>query len=353
MAQWDMSILTYQYRIKDSTARTHLLRMAWAVNRVWNYCNEVSMLAWRRDRRWLSYHDLRVLTKGTSHDLGLSSQTIQSVCMEYAIRRRQFHQRCLSWRSRKRSLGWIPFPNQAISLRGDAVRFGGRIFRLWLSRPVEGTIKAGSFTQDARGRWSINLQCEVADRTAPLGDAEVGIDLGLSQQITCSDGMVYSRANLTRQYEDALALAQRAGKKKRIKALHAKIGNTRKDWTHKVTTAITRRARFIAVGDVSSAKLVKTRFAKSTYDAGWGMCRRQLHYKAIRLAGVCVPVSEMFSTVTCSVCLHRMGPSGLGHLLVREWTCGACGVLHDRDINAAHNILRLGRQTPIKGIPRL
>lgn len=348
-----MSVITFQYRVKDSTSRSHLLRMAWAVNRVWNYCNEVSILAWRRDRRWLSYHDLRVLTKGTSPDLGLSSQTIQSVCMEYAIRRRQFRKRRLSWRSRKRSLGWIPFPNQAIHLRGDEVRFGGRMFRLWLSRPVEGTIKAGSFTQDARGRWYINLQCEVADRTDPLGEAEIGIDLGLSQQIACSDGVVYSRANLTRQYEDTLALAQRAGKKKRVKALHAKIGNARKDWTHKVTTAIARRARFIAVGDVSSMKLAKTPFAKSTYDAGWGMCRHQLHYKAIRLAGICVPVSETFSTVTCSVCLQRTGPSGLGHLLVREWSCTACGVVHNRDVNAAQNILRAGRCTPIKGIPRL
>jgi transposase len=348
-----MSVITFQYRIKDSTSSKHLTRMAYAVHTVWNYCNEVSLLAWRRDKRWLSYHDLRILTKGTSHDLRLSSQTIQSVCMEYAIRRRQFRKRRLSWRSRKRSLGWIPFPNQAISIEEDAVRFGGRIFRLWLSRPVQGVLKAGSFTQDARDRWYVNLQCEVTDRTDPLGDGEIGIDLGLSQQIVCSDGVVYSRANLTRQYEDALAMAQRAGKKKRIKALHAKIGNSRKDWTHKVTTAIARRARFIAVGDVSSVKLAKTRFAKSTYDAGWGRVRQQLHYKAIRLAGVCVPVSEMFSSVTCSVCLQRTGPSGLGALEVRVWTCSACGILHDRDINSAHNHLRAGRCTPLKGIPRL
>ena len=303
-----MSVITFQYRIKDSTARTHLTRMAYAVHTVWNYCNEVSMLAWRRERRWLSYHDLRVLTKGTSHDLGLFSQTIQSVCMEYALRRRQFRKRRLRWRSRKRSLGWIPFPNQAISIRGDAVRFGGRLLCLWLSRPIAGTVQAGSFTQDARGRWYVNLQCKVTDRTEPLGEAEIGIDLGLSQQMACSDGVVYSRENLTRQYEAKLAMAQQAGKKKRVKALHAKIGNTRKDWTHKATTDIARRARFIAVGDISSTKLVKTRFAKATYDAGWGMCRHQLHYKAIRLAGVCVPVSEMFSTVTCSVCLQRTGP---------------------------------------------
>jgi transposase len=273
--------------------------------------------------------------------------------MEYAIRRRQFRKRRLSWRSRKRSLGWIPFPNQALRLQGDNVRFGGRVFRLWLSRPVDGMVKAGSFTQDARGRWYINLHCDVADRTDPLGEAEIGIGLGLAQQIACSDGVVYSRENLTRQYENALALAQRAGKKKRGKALHATIANARKDWTHKATTDIARRARFIAVGDVSRTKLAQTPFAKSTYDAGWGLCRHQLTYKAIRLAGVCVPVSETFSTVTCSVCLHRTGPSGLGNLLVREWTCAHCRSVLHQDVNAARNILRAGRCTPIKGIPRL
>jgi transposase len=348
-----MSVLTYQYRIKDSTARTHLVRMAYAVHTVWNYCNEVSMLAWRRDRRWLSAYDLHALVAGTSKALGLSSDSIQQICTEYVIRRRQFKKRRLKWRSRKHSLGWVPFKARYIRLEGDTLTYCGHTFRLWLSRPLEGTIKTGSFTQDARGRWYVNLQCEVADRTEPLGDGEIGIDLGLTNHIACSDGPKYSRENLTRQYEDELAMAQRAKKKRRVKALHAKIANVRKDWTHKRTTAIARRARFIVVGDVSSAQLARTPFAKSTYDAAWGIARHQLHYKAIRLAGVCVPGREAFSSVTCSVCLKRTGPSGLSALGVRAWTCSACGVSHDRDINAAHNILRLGRQTPIKGIPVL
>jgi transposase len=346
-------ILTYQYRLKDSTSAKHLTRMAWAVNTVWNYCNEVSLLAWRRDRHWLSAYDLHALVVGTSKDLGLPAQAIQHVCTEYVTRRRQYKKCRLAWRSCKRSLGWIPFPNQAIRMTGDTVRFGGHTLRLWLSRPITGTIKAGSFSQDARGRWYINLQCEVAERTAPLGQADIGVDLGLRDQIACSDGVVYTRDNLTSRYEDELALAQRARKKRRVTALHAKIKNARKDWTHKVTTAIARRARFIAIGDVSSVKLAKTRFAKSTYDAGWGLCRQQLTYKAIRLAGVCVPVNEMFSSVTCSVCFARSGPSGLRSLGVRVWTCSACGISHHRDINAAHNHLRTGRGTPLKGIPWL
>ena len=148
-------------------------------------------------------------------------------------------------------------------------------------------------------------------------------------------------------------MAQRANKKTYTKTIQAKIANTRMDWTHKATTAIVQRAKLIVIGDVSSMKLIKTRFAKSTYDAAWGIARSQLHYKAKRLAGVCVEGNEMFSSVTCSDCGIRSGPSGLCALGVREWCCSACGVLHHRDVNAAQNILRTGRGTPIKGIPAL
>ena len=346
-----MSTLTYKYRIKDSTHRKHLTRMGWAANRVWNYCNEVSMFALRRDKRWLSAYDLNKLTAGCSKALGLHAQTIQAICEEYVKQRRQHRKRRLSWRSRKRSLGWIPFKASAIKLIEDALTYLGRIFRLWLSRPLAGPVKTGCFSQDARGRWYICLQCDVPDDSQlNLTLDPIGIDLGLQDQIACSDGITYSRENLTRHYEDDLAMAQRAGKQKRTAAIHAKIKNARRDWTHKATTAIVKRSPFLYLGDVSSTQLAQTRFAKSTYDAGWGMTRAQLTYKANRLAGFCALTREHFSSVTCSGCLERTGPSGLSGLEVRVWTCSACGSVHDRDTNAALNILRTGRRTPIKGI---
>lgn len=347
-----MSVLTYKYRIKDSTSGMSLRKMAGAINYVWNYCQEVSLLAFRRNKTFLTAYDLHKLTAGTSKDLGLSADTIQQVCTEYVTRRRQFRKIKLKWRSRKRSLGWIPFKAAYIKLTGDTVTYCGHRFRLWLSRPVEGTVKTGSFTQDARGRWYVNLQCEVADALEPVGHLELGIDLGLTNQIACSDGIVYQRPNITRQHEVALACAQRAGKKKRAKAIQARIANTRADWTHKATTAIARRAKVIVIGDVSSAKLIKTPFAKSTLDASWHAIRHQLTYKANRLAGVCVSGPEPFSSVTCSNCGTRSGPSGLRALGVRAWVCTHCGSVHDRDVNAAVNILafRAGRCTPTKGI---
>ncbi len=100
-----MSMLTYRYRIKDSTSGTHLARMASAINYVWNYCNEVSLLAFRSDKTFLTAYDLHTLTAGTSKDLRLSADTIQQVCTEYVTRRRQSKKITLKWRSWRRSLG--------------------------------------------------------------------------------------------------------------------------------------------------------------------------------------------------------------------------------------------------------
>jgi putative transposase len=347
-------MLTFQYRIKDATKGKHLRRLGWACNTVWNFCNEVSMLALRRDHRFLTAIDLINLTAGSSTELGLHSDTISEICREYVAKRQASHKRRLKWRSKKRSLGWVPFKLRFLKRHDDSLTYLKRRYRFWASRPIEGTPKAGSFTQDARGRWYVNIQCAVDDPGLPTGETDIGIDLGLTNQLWCSDmDEPYSRENLTRAHEDALAMAQRAGKKKRVKAIHAKIANCRKDWAHKTTTQIVKRATLIAVGNVSSLKMTKTRMAKSVLDAGWGQLRACLGYKAKRLGVIYGEVNESGSSVTCSVCLSKTGPSGLSALGVRVWTCPQCGSQHQRDRNAAHNILRVGRDTLLRGIPRL
>lgn len=90
--------------------------------------------------------------------------------------------------------------------------------------------------------------------------------------------------------------------------------------------------------------------AKSVSDASWADFKTMLAYKAIALGVDFKEVNESFSTVTCSSCLKRTGPSGLSGLGVREWACSACGSIHERDVNAATNILRIGHDTLIKGV---
>ncbi len=322
--------------------------MAGSVNFVWNYCNQTGIEYLDKQGKWLSAYDIQNLTKGCGKDLGINSQTVQAVGAMYALRRSQFRKRKLSWRSKERSLGWIPFNGQTVTVESDRIIYKQKAFRFWASQEINGLVKSGQFTQDSRGHWYVCITCEVPKVDPVKSGGSVGIDLGLKTIATLSDGIRLNRANITRTYADRLAMAQRARKKRRFKSIHAKIKNTRKDWNHKETTKIINRYDSIYVGNVSPSKLKKTRMAKSVSDAGWADFKRMLAYKAIALGVQYNEVNEMFSSVTCSACFERTGPSGLSALGVREWIC-KCGAYHDRDVNAAKNILRIGRDTPIKG----
>jgi transposase len=179
-------VLTYRYRIKDATAGRHLEQQARAVNRVWNYCGEIQEAARRHNKRWPSGFDLIKLTSGSSKLLGLHSYTVQAVCKQFAISR-DVHRKRPRWRGKK-SLGWIPFQAaRAIRWEGEAVIFLKRRYRLWLSRPLDGELRCGSFAEDARGRWYLNLQVEVPE-DREHGAGEVGIDLGLKSLAALSTG---------------------------------------------------------------------------------------------------------------------------------------------------------------------
>ena len=322
--------------------------MSQSVNFVWNYCNQTSVEYVNKKDKWLSAFDLFYLTRGCSKDLSLNAQSIQAVAKEYVDKRKQSYKIKLKWRSSKRSLGWIPLNRQSFRVCGDSVLYNKFEFRFWKSRKIEGKIKSGSFNQDAKGNWYINIFCEVEYKQKHKSGGSIGIDMGLKTIATLSNGTTLDRENITTKYASKLAMAQRAGKKKQTRSIHAKIKNVRNDWNHKTTTKLINQFDTIYVGNVSSSKLIKTRMAKSVSDASWADFKSMLAYKAIALGVEYKEVNESYSTVTCSTCFERTGPSGLSALGVREWTC-KCGAFHNRDVNAAQNILRFGHESPIKG----
>lgn len=337
-------IITYKYRIKDSSS-AWLSKAAHSVNFVWNYCNETSFEAIRNRSKFLSGYDLQSLTGGSSKELNLNSATIQMVGHEYAARRKQFKKNKLKWRSRK-SLGWIPIRHDSFRLAENKITYNKHTISFWNSRPIEGKIKSGSFSQDSRGRWYVNIACEVEQLPSAPIESSVGIDLGLKTLASLSNGKKYQTNRYFRKYERLLGLAQKDNKQARAKNIHAKIANCRKDTQHKISTEIAREFSLIVIGDVSSQKLTKTKLAKSVLDAGWSQLKTSLKYKAIRRSGTVIEVSEYLTSQTCSSCgiVPASSPKGLKGLGLREWVC-SCGVLHDRDTNAAINILRLGQQS--------
>lgn len=319
--------------------------MVKAVNFVWNYCNEWSNKSIVNSSKFLSSYDLNKLTSGCSKELGIHAHTINGVCEEYVTRRKQFKKNKLRWRSKK-SLGWIPFKACTYLGKGQ-LKHNGIVFNFWESREV-GEIKTGSFCQDAKGDWYVNLVCKVEDIHYEKTGKEVGVDLGLKATASYSDDEEedFVGEKPTRKYAKKLAIAQRANKKNQAKAIHRKIANIRKDSLHKETTRLVKKYDLIVVGDVSSTKMVKTKMAKSTLDVSWGAYKSLLEYKTIRFGKEMKVVKENHSTVTCSVCFARTGPKGLRQLGVREWNCSECKTHHKRDKNSGKNILRIGHDTP-------
>ncbi len=358
---------TYQYRIRSNSAERKLNKISYNVNFVWNYFNGINKqnyisIKQGNQGHFIFHKELINLSSGASKEIGLDSGIIQEIARIYIDSKYATKKYFLKFRKYKKSLGWIPFTNQAIispSLQkksiftktvakkgkpDDSFQFCGKTYRYFKSRdfPPGAKLKSGNFSQDAKRNWYVNFVLEVPEQVTvhPEIPSKVGIDLGMKTIATLSDGSVYTRENLTKKYEDKLVLLQRGNKKKQVRNLHHKINNVRKDFTHKMTTSIVNNFIDIRVGDVKSAEIIENlpHSGKSLNDASWYSIKTQLHYKAIRQGGVFKEVDEAYTTQECSSCHERTGPRGKEGLSIRAWTCSKCGVVHDRDVNSAINI---------------
>jgi putative transposase len=344
-------ILSYRYRVKDATTGKVLDALAWNVNTAWNrlvheqhevqrhYCAEMGP-----NLPWPGLMALRAHFTGHGQDCGLHSDTLAETARVFHASRNT-HRKCPRNRGRK-SLGWVPFIKRAVQIKGDAVTYMGNTFRLWLSRPLGGPVKTGQFVKDARGRWHVCFQCETQEAVT-CGTEEVGIDLGCSILATLSTGEKIENPQWTRKYEDALAVAQRARNKGRVKAVHAKIKNSRRHRLHVESSRLVGQYSRIVVGDVNAAAIAQTRLGKSSLDAAWTTFRDQLRYKCQKAGASFEEASERYSTQACSACGSIGGPRGIADLGIRRWVCCECGVEHCRDTNAALNILVGAERRPL------
>jgi len=329
--------------------------MARSVNFVWNYINALSHRSIRERGTFLSAFDLHPYTKGAGKELGLHSQTLQEVAEEYVTRRIQFKKSKLNWRKSggsHRSLGWIPVKKGSASWKNGQIFHNGNYYKVWDSYGLANyPFLCARFCEDTRGRWYFHVAVAVP-KEAHTGSGSVGIDLGCADAIADSNGEKVPGRHY-RELEQKLGLAQRARNKKRVRAIHAKIKHRRQDDLHRYTRKLVNENAAIFVGNVSSQAMVKTRLAKSALDASWGMIKTMLDYKCAHAGIVFEEVNEAYTTQTCSCCGSRQNsPKGRTGLGIREWTCG-CGVTHDRDLNAARNILALGHQRLAGGISTL
>jgi putative transposase len=247
-----------------------------------------------------------------------------------------------------------------LTRNGFSVRQGGRLYvakvgelRVRWSRALPSAPSSVTIIRDPDRRYYASFVVERPAIPLPPVDRVAGIDLGLCvfAAVVASDGSTESVPNPRhlRTAERRLARAQRQLSRKRkgsanrakarhrVAVAHRRVRDRRADHHHKLALRLLRENQAVAVEDLAVAGLARTRLAKSVYDAGWAMFVRLLKEKATHHGRRVIRIGRFQPTSqTCSACGHWDGPKPLD---VRIWTCGACGATHDRDVNAARNIL--------------
>lgn len=221
---------------------------------------------------------------------------------------------------------------------------------------VQGRILSATVSREA-DRWflSLTVEAEIPD-PVPVDGPACGIDVGLNlfATIVTEDGVVekveapkplqrYLRILRRRQRQHSRKQKGSHNRKKsalRVARLHRRIRNIRLDFLHKLSTHLAKTKRVIVVEDLRVTGLLRNdRLARHIADAGWGEFRRMLEYKTQWYGSSLIVANRYFpSSKTCSACGHGMDKMPLH---IREWTCPACGMDHDRDVNAARNLLAL------------
>nr|WP_277350803.1 RNA-guided endonuclease TnpB family protein [Rhodococcus sp. HNM0569] len=259
------------------------------------------------------------------------------------------------FRSRKDNQQSLRLTRNGFSIRRNRKLYVAKIGELkvaW-SRDLPSDPSSVTIIKDSAGRYFASFVVEVDQAPLAEVDSEVGIDLGLTTFAVLSDGKTITSPRFLRRAERTLRKAQqtlsrkekgssnRAKARRRVAKAHAKVADPRRNFAHQQSTAIIRDSQAVYVEDLAVSGLARTRLAKSVHDAGWGMFIRMLEEKARRYGRTFVKIDRWFpSSQTCSACGVVDGPKPLS---VRQWQCTACGVVHDRDLNAAKNILAAGR----------
>jgi putative transposase len=259
------------------------------------------------------------------------------------------------FKSKKREQPSFRIP-QSLALQGNQLivpRVGP--VKLVLHRPLEGTLRSATFKQDATGAWYVTLVVHFELPVVPLPPPDeartVGVDLGLKDLVVLSDGTRIPAPKHYRRAERKLRRLQRhlsrckPGSKNREKARakvarqHLRVANQRKDHLHKHSCSLVRNYDAVILENLNVKGVAKTKLAKSVHDAGWAMFRFQLTYKARWKRKHLVLIGRFFpSSRLCPACSAINSDLTLAD---RTWTC-ACGVTHDRDLNAAQNIRHEG-----------
>jgi putative transposase len=255
---------------------------------------------------------------------------------------------------RKRGRQSIRLTRNGFSLHGERLYVAkvGEIAVAW-SRELPSVPSSVTVIREPDGRYYASFVAERLAAPLPACDREVGIDLGLASLVVTSDGEAIANPRFYRAAQRRLRRAQRALSRRqqgsvnrararqRVAVVHRQVRDARLDHAHKVALRLVRDNQAVYAEDLCVSGLARTRLAKSVADAGWSMLLRCIAEKAARYGRTFAKIGRFEPTSqVCSACGVKDGPKPPN---VRTWACAACGIVHDRDVNAAMNILALGQ----------
>ena len=361
--------MAYKCRAYPAPEQARVLNRTFGCIRVvWN-----KTLAWRRER----YRAEQASTGFTQASAYLTSMKgtdelgwlneVSSVPLQQAVRHQQaaytnfFAGRARYPRYKSRN------GRQSAEYTRSGFRYrNGRLYLAKIDAPIDfvwswpdidpAAIDPSTVTvsRDPCGRWYVSFTVDTADpEQLPAAGSAVGVDLGIKDFAVTSDGdkipnprQLERKARNLARYQRRLSRCQkgsenRAKAKAKVARAHRKVRAARTDFLHKISTRLVRAHDVIAIEDLAVKNMVLNHaLAKAVSDCGWGTFRRMLQYKAASAGRAVIVIDRWYpSSKTCSACGHLLSSLSLS---ARHWTCPACGTRHDRDVNAAKNILAAG-----------
>jgi len=368
----------YKYRLYPTAEQeNYLARTFGCVRVVFNHTLQARQQHYTDHRKGLSYGDTSALLTHWKREDGYAwLSEVSCVPLQQALR----HLQAAYTRFFKGIAAYPRFKSkrrrQSAEFTRSAFRLGGdpgrpcvylakcvRALKIRWSRPLPEGSDPSTITvsKDPAGRYFISFRVLCSPKVLPTITKSIGLDMCLAHAGITSEGQKIDNPRYLKKVLSRLKREQRSlcrkqkgsinREKQRLKVarLHARVADLRRDWTHKLTTSLVGRYDVICMESLSVKNMVKNHhLAQAIHDVAWGEIRRQLRYKCRWYGRQLVEIDRFYpSTKTCSFCSYVLPEIDRA---CRAWTCPSCGVVHDRDVNAAKNVLGAGTALLASGL---